>query len=93
MSPLLQGGTAMPAGASNVLFDVSLPFGNRTQPPDANGMGKSTLVKMPAWLAQNRALAASFNGRPVAGAPAHVIGNLGLGLVPEGRQVSDAHRP
>ena len=50
-------------------------------------MGKSTLVKcLCGWLTPT-AGRISFAGAEVAKAAPHVIGKLGLGLVPEGRQV------
>lgn len=76
-------------GASNVLFDVDLTIreGEVATLLGRNGMGKSTLVKcLCGWLKPSSG-SIEFNGKPVAGAPAHVIGKLGLGLVPEGRQV------
>ncbi|MBL8309590.1 MAG: ABC transporter ATP-binding protein [Burkholderiales bacterium] len=76
-------------GASNVLFDVNLAIreGEVATLLGRNGMGKSTLVKcLCGWLKPTSGQI-EFNGKAVAGAPAHVIGKLGLGLVPEGRQV------
>ena len=76
-------------GASNVLFDVDLTIreGEVATLLGRNGMGKSTLVKcLCGWLKPTSG-SIEFNGKPVADAPAHVIGKLGLGLVPEGRQV------
>jgi len=76
-------------GASNVLFDVDLTIreGEVATLLGRNGMGKSTLVKcLCGWL-RPAAGSLSFAGQDVAKAPAHVIGKLGLGLVPEGRQV------
>lgn len=76
-------------GASNVLFDVNLTIreGEVATLLGRNGMGKSTLVKcLCGWLTPT-AGRISFAGVEVAKAPAHIIGKLGLGLVPEGRQV------
>lgn len=76
-------------GASNVLFDVSLTIreGEVATLLGRNGMGKSTLVKcLCGWLTPT-AGRISFAGAEVAKAAPHVIGKLGLGLVPEGRQV------
>lgn len=76
-------------GASNVLFEVNLTIreGEVATLLGRNGMGKSTLVKcLCGWLTptSGRIL---FAGSEVAKAAPHVIGKLGLGLVPEGRQV------
>ena len=76
-------------GASNVLFDVNLTIreGEVATLLGRNGMGKSTLVKcLCGWLTPI-AGRISFAGSEVAKAAPHVIGKLGLGLVPEGRQV------
>ena len=76
-------------GASNVLFDVNLTIreGEVATVLGRNGMGKSTLVKcLCGWLTPT-AGRISFAGTEVARAAPHVIGKLGLGLVPEGRQV------
>ena len=76
-------------GASNVLFDVNLTIreGEVATLLGRNGMGKSTLVKcLCGWLTPT-AGRITFAGSEVAKAAPHVIGKLGLGLVPEGRQV------
>ncbi|MCZ2135639.1 MAG: ABC transporter ATP-binding protein [Burkholderiales bacterium] len=76
-------------GTSSVLFGVDLTIreGEVATLLGRNGMGKSTLVKcLCGWL-RPTAGTITFDGHAVAGAPAHVIGKLGLGLVPEGRQV------
>ncbi len=76
-------------GASNVLFDVNLTIreGEVATLLGRNGMGKSTLVKcLCGWLTPT-AGRISFAGSEVAKAAPHVIGKLGLGLVPEGRQI------
>ena len=76
-------------GASNVLFDVNLTIreGEVATLLGRNGMGKSTLVKcLCGWL-KPTAGSITFAGQNVTAAPAHVIGKLRLGLVPEGRQV------
>ena len=76
-------------GASNVLFDVNLTIreGEVATLLGRNGMGKSTLVKcLCGWLTPT-AGRITFAGSEVAKSPPHVIGKLGLGLVPEGRQV------
>jgi branched-chain amino acid transport system ATP-binding protein len=76
-------------GASRVLFDVDLTIreGEVATLLGRNGMGKSTLVKcLCGWLkpASGRI---QFAGSDVTAAAMHRIGKLGLGLVPEGRQI------
>ncbi len=76
-------------GSSNVLFDVDLVIreGEVATLLGRNGMGKSTLVKcLCGWLRPTGG-SIDFAGQSIAAAPAHVIGKLGLGLVPEGRQI------
>ena len=76
-------------GASKVLFDINLSIreGEVATLLGRNGMGKSTLVKcLCGWLTPTSGRI-SFAGTEVAKAPPHVIGKLGLGLVPEGRQI------
>jgi branched-chain amino acid transport system ATP-binding protein len=52
-----------------------------------NGMGRSTTIKcLFGMLAPSRG-EIRFGGRSLAGMPSHGIARLGLGLVPEGRQV------
>ena len=76
-------------GASRVLFDVNLTIreGEVATLLGRNGMGKSTLVKcLCGWLTPTDGRI-TFAGEDISKAPAHRIGKLGLGLVPEGRQV------
>ena len=76
-------------GASRVLFDVNLSIreGEVATLLGRNGMGKSTLVKcLCGWLTPT-AGRITFTGEDTSSAPSHRIGKLGLGLVPEGRQV------
>jgi len=76
-------------GSSQVLFsiDLSLREGEVATLIGRNGMGKSTLIKcLTGWL-QASSGTIRFAGIDVTRAPAHRIGRLGMGLVPEGRQV------
>ena len=75
-------------GASNVLFDVDLTIreGEVATLLGRNGMGKSTLVKcLCGWLKPSSG-SIEFNGKAGGWRPA-CDWQLGLGLVPEGRQV------
>jgi branched-chain amino acid transport system ATP-binding protein len=76
-------------GQSQVLFDVSLDLaaGEALALLGRNGMGKTTTVMavtgmLPPWGGTVR-----FEGRPLAGLKSFRIGQIGIGLVPEGRQV------
>ncbi len=53
----------------------------------SNGAGKSTTVKMIAGALKPQAGSILFEGRPLAGAPSHVVVRSGITLVPEGRLV------
>lgn len=52
-----------------------------------NGMGKTTTVRAIMGLVTPDAGRIAFNGTAIAGLPPHRIASLGIGLVPEGRQV------
>ena len=76
-------------GKSQVLFDVSLRLaqGEVVCLLGRNGMGKTTTVRaitgmLPAWGG-----AVSLAGQDITRMPATRIARLGMGLVPEGRQI------
>ncbi|MCD8505467.1 MAG: ABC transporter ATP-binding protein [Burkholderiaceae bacterium] len=76
-------------GASQVLFDVSLQVGvgQCVSLQGRNGMGKTTTISaimgwLPCWRGEVR-----WQARPIHNQPSHTIAQLGIGLVPEGRQV------
>ena len=52
-----------------------------------NGMGKTTTVRSIMGLTPARAGAIRFGGRDIRTLPSHQVAKLGIGLVPEGRQV------
>ncbi len=76
-------------GLSQVLFGMSLAIapGEMVTLMGRNGMGKTTTVRSIMGLTQARAGAIRFAGRPIRGLPAYKVAKLGLGLVPEGRQI------
>jgi len=76
-------------GLSQVLFGVSLAVapGELVTLMGRNGMGKTTTVRSIMGLTAPRAGAIRFNGRDVRGLPSYRIAKLGIGLVPEGRQI------
>ena len=53
----------------------------------ANGAGKTTLLAAIAGLKAASAGSVHFEGRDVAGMPAHRLAQLGIALVPEGRRL------
>ena len=52
-----------------------------------NGMGRSTTIKCLFGMLPVKAGSSTFAGKSLAGMPSHGIARLGLGLVPEGRQI------
>jgi len=76
-------------GPSQVLFDVELSVGEGEVVTllGRNGMGKTTTVRSIMGLLKPRAGTVRFTGREVSGATPESVARLGVGLVPEGRQV------
>ena len=76
-------------GLSQVLFGMSLAIapGEMVTLMGRNGMGKTTTVRSIMGLTQARAGAIRFAGQMIRGLPAYKVAKLGLGLVPEGRQI------
>src|SRR5499433_2427773 len=76
-------------GPSQVLHGVSLAIapGEAVTLMGRNGMGKTTTVR--SIMGLTRALAGSirYGGREIRSLPAYQVAKLGIGLVPEGRQV------
>src|SRR6201995_4119488 len=76
-------------GLSQVLFGMSLSVrsGEMGALMGRNGMGKTTTVRSIMGLTPARAGAIRFAGADIRALPAYRVAQLGLGLVPEGRQV------
>jgi branched-chain amino acid transport system ATP-binding protein len=76
-------------GEAQVLFGIELDVkaGEVVALLGRNGMGKTTTVNSIFGLLPVRAGRITFEGRDVTGHPPFAIAQLGLGLVPEGRQV------
>ncbi len=76
-------------GQSQVLFGLSLAIapGEMVTLMGRNGMGKTTTVRSIMGLTPARAGAIRFGGAEIRTLPAYRIAQLGLGLVPEGRQI------
>ncbi len=76
-------------GRSQALFGVSLEVGEGEAVGfmGRNGMGKTTTVNSLFGIVPAAAGAVLFEGRELREMPSHRIARLGLGLVPEGRQV------
>jgi len=76
-------------GRSQVLFGISLSVaaGEMVTLMGRNGMGKTTTVRSIMGLTPAMAGTIRFSGQSMRGWPPYRIGKLGIGLVPEGRQV------
>jgi branched-chain amino acid transport system ATP-binding protein len=76
-------------GLSQVLFGVSLAIapGEMVTLMGRNGMGKTTTVRSIMGLTPARAGSIRFGGREIRTLAAYRVAKLGLGLVPEGRQI------
>ena len=76
-------------GLSRVLFGISLSIarGQMVSLMGRNGMGKTTTVRSIMGLTRSAAGSIRFCGTEIRELPAYRIAQLGLGLVPEGRQV------
>jgi branched-chain amino acid transport system ATP-binding protein len=76
-------------GKSHVLRDVSftVPAGEITVLLGRNGAGKTTTLRSIMGLTPPRAGAVRFKGRDITGLPPHEVFHLGVGYVPEGRQI------
>jgi branched-chain amino acid transport system ATP-binding protein len=76
-------------GASQVLFGMNLAVapGQCVTLLGRNGMGKTTTIKTIMGLLTPLGGTVRWKGQAVQGRPPYAIARLGLGLVPEGRQV------
>ena len=76
-------------GLSRVLFGISLAVapGEMVSLMGRNGMGKTTTVRSIMGLTPASAGSIRFAGVEIRGLPPFRIAKLGIGLVPEGRQV------
>lgn len=76
-------------GLSQVLFGMSLRVaaGEMVTLMGRNGMGKTTTVRSIMGLTPACAGVISFHGRDIRELPSYRIAQLGIGLVPEGRQI------
>src|SRR5215475_6001012 len=76
-------------GLSQVLFGLSLSIkaGEMVSLMGRNGMGKTTTIRSIMGLTRARAGNIRFGGAEVREMPSYRIAKLGIGLVPEGRQI------
>src|SRR5438477_12114044 len=90
LAPLLEvEGIETCYGLSQVLFGLSLNIrsGEMVALMGRNGMGKTTTIRSIMGLTPARAGVVRFAGADVRGLPSYKIAQLGIGLVPEGRQI------
>ncbi|PWC76865.1 ABC transporter ATP-binding protein [Azospirillum sp. TSH64] len=76
-------------GQSQVLFGVSLSIeaGQVLALMGRNGMGKTTTISAVMGLIPPWGGTVSFDGQGIGRMPPHRVARLGVGLVPEGRQI------
>src|SRR5580658_5299712 len=89
-TPLLElAGVETSYGLSRVLFGISLAAapGEVISLMGRNGMGKTTTVRSIMGLTRATAGAIRFAGEDIRDLPSYQVAQLGIGLVPEGRQV------
>jgi branched-chain amino acid transport system ATP-binding protein len=76
-------------GTSQALFgmDLTLEAGQVATLLGRNGMGKTTTINTILGIVRASGGKVLFDGQDVTGWPSFRIANLGIGLVPEGRQI------
>ena len=76
-------------GESHILWDLDLevPEGECTCLMGRNGVGKTTLLKVIMGLLPIRGGTITFAGEELAGRPAELRARLGIGYVPQGREI------
>ena len=79
-------------GSSQVLFDIALDVGAGEVVTllGRNGMGKTTTIRTIMGLMKPLSGHIKFEGEDIDGLPADRVARLGIGLVPEGRQIFTA---
>ena len=76
-------------GQSQALFGMSLSVeaGQVVSLMGRNGMGKTTTIRSIMGMIRPRGGSLSFQGQNLIGLASYKVAQLGLGLVPEGRQI------
>src|SRR5215468_5013227 len=76
-------------GGSHTLWDVDVdvPAGSRMCLMGRNGMGKTTLLKCIMGLQQTHSGTITFDGGEINKRPAEQRAKLGIGYVPQGREI------
>ena len=81
-------------GCAQVLFGVDLEMrsGEMVALMGRNGMGKTTIIRSIMGLEDITAGKIFFKGKQINGSPSFSIARMGMGLVPEGRQIFSSLR-
>lgn len=89
MTLLSVSGLRAAYGAAPALFgiDLTIAAGEVVTLLGRNGMGKTTTVRTIMGLVASTSGRVEFAGKDVTNAPPYEIARLGIGLVPEGRQI------
>ncbi|MES2623837.1 MAG: urea ABC transporter ATP-binding subunit UrtE [Pseudomonadota bacterium] len=76
-------------GGTQILWDLDMdiPPGSCTCIMGRNGVGKTTLLKCLMGLLPLRTGEVLLNGKPIHNKPAHSRAELGIGFVPQGRDI------
>src|SRR5688572_22332107 len=76
-------------GESHILWDATFDLepGSATCLMGRNGVGKTTLLKVLMGLLPARSGSLLFDGTELVGRPADVRAHLGIGYVPQGREI------
>src|SRR5262249_46661492 len=76
-------------GDTQVLWGISLSVekGQLVALIGANGAGKTTTLKTICGLVKTSAGSIRYEGKAITGKPVHEVVDLGIALVPEGRQL------
>lgn len=76
-------------GSSQALFGMNLVVGDNEVVTllGRNGMGKTTTINSLMGIVATSAGSLAFDGCDIAGRQSFEIANMGIGLVPEGRQI------
>jgi len=76
-------------GGSHILWDLRLkvPEGSCTCLVGRNGVGKTTLLKTVMGLLPIRSGSIVFEGHELSGQPPEIRARLGIGYVPQGREI------
>ncbi|MFB6131719.1 MAG: ABC transporter ATP-binding protein [Salinigranum sp.] len=76
-------------GENHILFDVDLSVeeGEVVSIVGRNGVGKTTTIRSIMNLAEVREGSITFRGEDITGMPTEKIARLGIGYVPEGRDI------